>query len=66
MVENNIFVVGKRVHGHHYLITNNLLTTEQLDGMNRKGWVLSRMQQQKTKFQYEFVKPSFRAKIIGW
>ncbi|WP_134699119.1 hypothetical protein [Ammoniphilus sp. YIM 78166] len=66
-MENQVFLIGKRIRGHHYIVTKGLLSTEQLDGMNRKGWILSRVKQEHANYQYDFVKNGRQApQIVGF
>jgi len=66
-MENGIFLVGKRMGGHHMLVTKTTLSNELLDSMNRKGWILSQVSQRHANFHYDFVKPlNKHQKIVGW
>ncbi|RXT08112.1 hypothetical protein [Ammoniphilus sp. CFH 90114] len=65
-MENSVFLVGKRIRGHHLIVTTGMLSPEQLDGMNRKGWVLSRMRQKQANFHYDFVREMHQPQIVGF
>ncbi|MEW9669106.1 hypothetical protein [Ammoniphilus sp. 3BR4] len=65
-MENNVFLIGKRIRGHHLIVTKGMLSPEQLDGMNRKGWILSKMRQQQANFHYDFVRGITQAQIVGF
>lgn len=56
LMQNSIFVIGKVVHGHHVLVTKGMIAREVLDGMNEKGWILSRVEQQEANFHYDFIR----------
>lgn len=65
-MESTIFLVGKRIGGHHLIVTKGMLSSEQLDGMNRQGWILSRIKQEEANFQYDFVRECNQPQIVGW
>jgi hypothetical protein len=65
-MEKNILLVGKRIGGHHLIITKGMLSTEQIAGMNRNGWILSQMKQQQANFHYDFVRMKTTKQIVGW
>ncbi|HJV45528.1 MAG TPA: hypothetical protein VJ824_07360 [Bacillota bacterium] len=65
-MDNHILVVGKRIAGHHLIVTKGMLSMEQLAGMNRNGWILSQMEQQQAHFHYDFVRMKHGQQVIGW
>lgn len=66
IMDNSVFLIGKRIRGHHLIVTKGMLSTEQLDGMNRKGWILSRVKQKQTSYHYDFVRNGRQPQIVGF
>lgn len=56
MMENGILVVGKRIHGHNVMVTKGIIAPEVLDGMSKRGWILSSVEQQEAHFHYDFIR----------
>lgn len=54
-MENKVLLIGKRMRGHHMIVTKGMLSAEILDGMNRRGWILSRVEQLEANFHYDFI-----------
>lgn len=62
-MECSVLLIGKRMHGHHMLVTKGMLSEDILDGMNQKGWILSRVEQLEANFHYDFIRQRSQRKI---
>ena len=65
-MENGILVVGKRVQGHNVMVTKGVIAPEVLDGMSKRGWVLSRVEQQEAHFHYDFIRERRQQRLTSY
>jgi hypothetical protein len=62
----DIMLIGKIIQGHQLIMTREELSTEQLAGMTKKGWVLSQVTERQANFHYNFIRSArYRSKIVG-
>lgn len=49
-------MIGKRARGQNVMVTKGVIAPEILDGMSKRGWILSKVEQQESHFHYNFIR----------